>query len=180
LFAGASSLYRINVNDKSIKEVIPFDVNSGKMICIDDLSADERLIADHCVKTSITIQDLSNGQTAQIQPPTDVTGFKFVGSARFNPDLTGVAFALAKGDPNDEQGWVAVSDGLNGASKLILTGKPGEYFIVAGWLNANTLLLQSNTLLCNPTCASALWTIATDGSGLTKVADGTFLTIVNQ
>ncbi len=175
LFAGASSLYRVNVNDRSVQEVIPFNLTGGKMTCIDELSSDERLIADHCAKTSIAIQDLSSGQTTTIQPPTDVSGFNFVGSARFNPDLTRVAFALAKGDPNAEQGWVAVSDGLSGGSKLIVTGKPGEYFTVAGWLNADTLLLQSNQLMCNPTCTNWLWAVKVDGSGLTRVADGTFL-----
>lgn len=180
LFAGASSLYRVNVNDKTVKEVIPFNLNGGKMTCIDDLSSDERLIVDHCAKTSIAVQDLSSSQTTTIQPPADVTGYKFVGSARFNPDLTRVAFALAKGDPNDEQGWVAVSDGLSGGSKLIVTGKPGEYFTVAGWLNADTLLLQSNQLMCNPTCTNSLWMVKIDGSGLTKIADGTFLAIVSD
>ncbi len=63
LFAGASSLYRVNVNDRSVKEVIPFNMNGGKMTCLDELSSDERLIADHCAKTSIAIQDLSSGHT---------------------------------------------------------------------------------------------------------------------
>jgi hypothetical protein len=180
LFGGASSLYRVNVNDRSVQEVIPFKVPGGKMICLDELSSDERLIADHCANTSIAIKDLSSGQTTTIQPPADVTGFKFVGSARFNPDLTRVAYALAKHDPDAEQGWVAVSDSLSGGSKLVVTGKPGEYFTVVGWLNADTLLLQTNSLTCNPTCTRSLWTVKVDGSGLTKIADGTFLAIVSD
>jgi hypothetical protein len=178
LFAGASSLYRVNINDRSVKEVIPFSINGGKMICLDELSSDERLVADHCAKTSIAIRDLSSGQTTTIQPPADVNGFGFVGSARFSPDLTRVAFALAKGDPGNEQGWVAVSDSLSGGSKLIVTGQPGEYFTVAGWLNADTLLLQANQLMCNTTCTNSLWTVKIDGSELTHVADGTFLTLM--
>jgi hypothetical protein len=175
LFGGASSLYRVNVNDQSVQEMIPFNVNGDRMICIDELSSDERLVADHCAKTSIAIHDLSSGQTTTIQPPADVTGFNFVGSARFSPDLTRVAFALAKGDPSAEQGWVAVSDSLSGPSKLIATDKPGRYFTVAGWLNADTLLLQSNSLTCNLTCTNSLWVVKVDGSGLTHITDGTFL-----
>jgi len=174
LFGGASSLYRVNMNDRSVQEVIPYNVD-GYPMCIDELSSDERLIADRCAKTSIAIHDLSSGQTTTIQPPADVTGFNFVGSARFNPDLTRVAFALAKGDPNAEQGWVAVSDSLSGPSKLVVTGKLGEHFTVAGWLNADTLLLQTHRLTCNPTCTSSLWVVKVDGSGLTHIADGTFL-----
>ena len=177
LFGGASSLYRVNVNDRSVQEVIPYNVD-GYPMCIDELSSDERLIADRCAKTSITIHDLSSGQTTTIQPPADVTGFKLVGSARFNPDLTRVAYALAKSNSDAEQGWVAVSDSLSGGSKLIVTGKRGRYFTVAGWLNADTLLLQSNRLTCNPTCTSSLWTVKVDGSGMTHIADGTFLTLL--
>ncbi len=177
LFGGVSSLYRVNVNDRSVQEVIPYNVD-GYPMCIDELSSDERLIADRCAKTSITIHDLRSGQTTTIQPPADVTGSNFVGSARFSPDLTRVAFALAKGDPNAEQGWVAVSDSLSGSSKLVVTGKPGEYFTVASWLNADTLLLQSNSLTCNPPCTSSLWVVKVDGSGLTQIADGAFLTLM--
>jgi hypothetical protein len=178
LFGCATSLYRVNVNDRSVQEVIPFKVPGGKMICLDELSSDERLIADHCANTSIAIKDLSSGQTTTIQPPADVTGSKFVGSARFSPDLTRVAFALAKGDPDAEQGWVAVSDSLSGPSQLIATDKPGRYFTVASWLNADTLLLQSNSLTCTPTCTSSLWVVKVDGSGLTHITDGTFLTVM--
>jgi len=177
LFEGPSSLYRVNVNDRSVQEVIPYNVD-GYPMCIDELSSDERLIADRCAKTSIAIHDLSSGQTTTIQPPADVTGFKFVGSARFNPDLTRVAYALAKNDPDAEQGWVAVSDSLSGGSKLIVTGKLSEHFTVAGWLNADTLLLQSNSLTCNPPCTNSLWVVKVDGSGLTHIADGTFLTML--
>jgi hypothetical protein len=110
-----------------------------------------------------------------------VTGFKFVGSARFNPALTRVAYALAKNDPDAEQGGVAVSDSLSGGPKLIVTGKPGEYFTVAGWLNADTLLLQSSQLMCNnPACTNSLWTVTIDGSGLAKIADGRFLAVVSD
>ena len=178
LFGGASSLYRVNVNDRSVQEIMPFSVNGDKLICINELSSDDRLIADHCAMTSIAIHDLSSGQATTIQPPADVTGSNFVGSARFSPDLTRVAFALAKGDPNAEQGWVAVSDSLSGPSKLIATDKPGRYFTVAGWLNADTLLLQSNSLTCNPTCTNSLWVVKVDGSGLTHITDGTFLTML--
>jgi hypothetical protein len=177
-FAGASSLQRVNVNDRSVQEMIPYNLNGGQMICLDELSSDERLVADHCAQTAISIRDLSNGQTTTIQPPAEATGFSLVGSARFSPDLTRVAFALAKRDPENEQGWVAVSDGLSGSSKLIATGQPGEYFTVAGWLNADTLLLQANQLMCNPTCTNSLWTVKVDGSGLTHLADGTFLALL--
>jgi hypothetical protein len=179
LLSGASSLSRVNVTDRSVQDVIPYKTNGGRMLCLDELSSDERLVADHCDNATITIRDLSSGQTTTIRPPTNVTGFGVMGSTRFNPDLTRVAFALAKREPGNEQGWVAVSDSLSGGSKLIVTGQPGEYFNVASWLNADTLLLQSNQMACNPTCTNSLWTVKIDGSGLTKVTDGLFLALVD-
>ncbi len=181
LFPGASSLYKLDVATKQITEVIPFKLGAGaQVICLDALSGDDRLVADHCTDKVITIRDLSTGQSTVIQPPTEISGFGPLGSARFSPDGTRVAFALAKGDPSGEQGWVAVSDALSGGSKLVLTGQTGQSFIVIGWLNANTLLLQTDTLQCNPDCPSSVWTVGIDGGGLTKVADGIFLTLADQ
>ncbi len=181
LFSGASSLYKLDVATKQITELIPFNLQAGgHMICLDAFSADDRLVADHCTDKVITIRDLSTGQSTVIQPPAEISSFGPMGSARFSPDGTRVAFALAKGDPSGEQGWVAVSDALSGGSKLVLTGQAGQSFIVVGWLNASTLLLQTNTLQCNPDCPSSVWTVGIDGTGLNKVADGIFLALADQ
>jgi len=101
-----------------------------------------------------------------------------VGSARFSPDGQRVAFALAKGDPNAEQGYLAISDGLEGASNFIATTDPGSYYTVLAWLNDSTLLVQLNNLQCNPTCENSVWTIGIGGDNLTKVTDGTFLALM--
>jgi len=65
--------------------------------------------------------------------------------ARCSPDGSRLAYALARNDPNDEQGWVAVSDGLNGTSKLVATSPAKDYFEVSAWLDAATIVLQSAT-----------------------------------
>lgn len=179
-FAGASSLYQINLATKQVKEIIPFTTSSGPMVCLDAVSGDYRFIADHCSLKAITVRDLASGATTTIQPPAEVTDFGQVGSARFSPEGSRLAFALAKGDPTDEQGWVAVSDGASGGSKLILTSQAGSYYTVLGWLDDQTLLLQFNAVACGGTCANQIWTVGIDGSNLTKVADGTFLTILDN
>ena len=74
----------------------------------------------------------------------------------------------------------SVIDVGGGASHLVATSQAGQYFTVAAWLNNSTLLLQSNGLNCNPACTSALWAVGVDGSNLTKVADGTFVTIIGS
>jgi hypothetical protein len=179
LFAGASSLYRVSLADRQVTELIPFAESRGPMICLDAFSLDERLVADHCQAGVITVRDLETGQTTAIQAPAELTDAGFMGSARFSPDLSRVAFALGRGDPSNEQGWVAVSDGLSGGSVVIVTGQPGQSFAVAAWLDGDTLLLDSNDVNCDPDCVSQLWTVNTDGSGLTAVAEGIFATLVD-
>jgi hypothetical protein len=49
----------------------------------------------------------------------------------------------------------------------------GEWFSVAEWLWGDTLALQSHR--ADPDGGPAVWTVQTDGSGLVKLADGTFL-----
>ena len=181
LFGGASNLYLINISTKEVTEVIPLAPSSGPQACLDAISADYRYVADHCLQNTITIRDLTSGGTTTILPPVDVTGFKFAGSARFSPDGSRLAFALARGDQNNERGWVAVSDGTSGGSKLILTGQAGTYYTVAGWLNDQTLLVQStNSLDCTPYCSSELWTVRVDGTNPQKVADGSLLTVITD
>jgi hypothetical protein len=177
-FSGASNLYRIDIATKQVTALIPA---GSKMICLDALSADYRYVADHCSINSITVRDLGQNTTATIQPPADASGYALVGSARFSPSGNRLAFALAKGDPSNEQGWVAVSDGLSGASKLILTSKPGMLFSIHGWLNDQTLLLETRDNSCTSSdCGPQLWTIGADGSNLHKVADGSFLAVLDN
>jgi hypothetical protein len=178
LFGGASSLYRYSRADGSVTEIIPFNP-AGGMICLDDFNADLSLAAGHCGDPkTITLHDLAGGPDRAITAPGTVTDFSVVGGARFSPDGQRVAFALAKGNPEAEQGYVAVSDGLEGASNFIATTDPGSYYTVLAWLNDSTLLLQLNTLMCNPTCDNSLWTIGIGGDNFTKVADGIFLTLL--
>jgi hypothetical protein len=178
-FAGASSLYRYNLADGSVTELIAQPSNGGGMICLDDLNADVSLAVGHCMDPkTISVQTISSGVVQTITAPGTVTDFRLAGGARFNPAGTRVAFGLAKGDPTAEQGYLALSDSLSGQSNFLATTDPGHYYTVVAWLNDATLLLQLNTLACNPDCTNSLWTIGSDGANLTRLTDGTFLTFV--
>jgi hypothetical protein len=62
---------------------------------------------------------------------------------------------------------------------MVLTAQAGSYYTVQGWLDDQTLLVQSNTL-SNPNVGSQLFTVGVDGSNPTKVADGSLLTIIDN
>ena len=103
-----------------------------------------------------------------------------MGSARFSPTGDRVAFALAQGDPSNERGWVAISDRSGGVAKSILAGEPGSYYTALGWLDDQTLLVQSNSMVCDLTCTNEILMVSADGSSVTKVADGSFLTVMDN
>jgi hypothetical protein len=181
IFGGASNLYKIDIKTKQVTEIIPQAPATGPQTCLDAISGDYRFVADHCTQGVITIRDLQAGTSTTIQAPTDVTGYRLMGSARFSPTGDRVAFALAQGNPDDERGWVAVGPSSGGPSKLILVGDAGSYYTVQGWLDDQTLLVQSTPVMCTTgSCVSQLFTVGADGSNLTKVADGSFLTIIDN
>jgi hypothetical protein len=181
IFGGASNLYKIDIKTKQIVEIIPQAPATGPQTCLDAISGDYRFVADHCTQGVITVRDLQAGTSTTIQPPQDVTGYRLMGSARFSPTGDRVAFALAQGNPDDERGWVAIGPSSGGPSKLILVGDAGSYYTFQGWLDDQTLLVQSTPVMCTSgSCASQLFTVGADSSNLTKVADGSFLTIIDN
>lgn len=177
LYNGASSLYRVDVASKQVTEIIPIDFQKA-FICLDAFSPDYTMVADHCVKKVITVRSLDTGHSVTILPPAEVTDFGPLGSAHFSPDGSRLAFTLSKGNPDDEQSWLAVSNGLGSDSSLILTSQPGQSFVVLGWLDDTTLMMQTNSVQCIPDCG-AVWTVSVDGSSLNKVSDGSFITFVD-
>jgi len=179
LFSGASNLYKIDIKTKDITEIIPQTPMTSPQTCLDAISGDYRFVADHCTQNVITIRDLQGGGTTPIQAPTDVTGYRLMGSARFSPTDDRVAFALALGDPNNERGWVAVGASSGGEAKTILVGDAGSYYTVQGWLDDQILLVQSIPI-GNPNVGSQLFAVGADGSNPTVVADGNLLTIIDN
>lgn len=178
LYGGGSSLFKLDTATKEVTEVIPLGPSDGPQACLDSISADYRYVADHCAQNAISVRDLVNGTYSAIQLPTEASNYRFLGSARFSPQGNHLVYALAQTDQGSEQGWVAITQ-LNGGSKVILTSEIGIIYTVAGWLDDQTLLLQSiNTRVCIPDCATELWALKIDGSAPTKLAEGKFLALI--
>ncbi len=87
-----------------------------------------------------------------------------------------LAFGLARGQPDNEQGWVAVSNDLV-SSQVVATADAGAYYKPEAWLDANTLLVEAVDI--NGGGSTTLWRIAADGSSApVKLADGEFVQMV--
>lgn len=171
LFTGVTNVWALNVADGSVAEVVP--AGSGA-VCIDDLAPDESLVAHHCTDGQAGVYAPGQALVAAIAPPPEAPELR-VGDVRLSPDGSRVAFALALGNPEAEQGWAAVSDGLGGTAHLIAKADAPGYFLVAGWLDADTVLLQS--VGANP----GVYRAAADGSApAQRLADGALLGVIDN
>lgn len=172
LFSGLTNLWSLDPATGKATELV-HDISPNALVCIDDLSPDEKAVADHCQVKSMEVIDIASHKAKAVQAPTDVPQYGVVGGARFSPDGSRLAYALARGEPDNEQGWVALADVASGSSTLVATSPAKDYFSVSGWLDPNTILLQSAGQ------APGVWTVGADGKDLKRLGDGTFLGLVN-
>jgi hypothetical protein len=178
-FVSAANLWLFDPQSGGSVELVSHEVTGGKL-CLDAISLDDRRVAHHCDEGEITILDLETGEATPVSLPDQVTSDMQLGSARFSPDGSRIAFAVMTGGTErieETQGHVAVSDNLSlsRSSHVIVTSEPGEWFSVAGWLSDDRLVLQSHSADPSGRRWPAVWTVRADGSGLVKLADGTFL-----
>lgn len=173
LFGGRTNLWSLDASSGRTTELVP-ERSKNAAACIDDLALNEKLVADHCDLKTMRIINLVDNKSVVINPPSNAPQFGLVGGARFSPDSSRLAYALARHDSNNEQGWVALSDGMNGTSSLIATSPAKDYFWVAAWLDSDTIVLQSGL------SPQGVWTVRADGSHLKRLAGGIFLGIVGR
>jgi tricorn protease-like protein len=176
-FVNAANLWLYDPQSGGSVGLVSNEVTGGKL-CLAAISADDRQVVHHCEEGGMAILDLETGNATTVRLPDQVTSELLLGSVRFSPDGSRIAFAAMRGGYQQiegTQGYVAVSDnlGLCPSSHVIVTREAGEWFSVAGWLSDDRLVLQSHPV--GPDGWPAVWTVHADGSGLVKLAEGTFL-----
>jgi uncharacterized protein YgiM (DUF1202 family) len=174
-FTNAANLWVYSLQDGTSTELVSDTVTHGKP-CLDAISPDDRIVAHHCEEGSITLLDLKTGEATTVRLPDPAASDTQVGSLRFSPEGSRIAFAVMTGGyglMEETQGYIVVSDNLSGDSHIIATSDPGEWFSVAEWLWGDTLVLQSHD--AGPDGGQAVWTVHADGSDLLMLIDGTYL-----
>lgn len=180
LFGGWSSLFVYDVATATSTPLIPFDVATFG-ICLDDLSPDAQWVAHHCEpEAGITLMSVAADEPdVVIAPPEEIAGeVGQLGSAHFSPDGSRIGFALARGVPESEQGWVAVTDDLSGSSRVLMTGEPNTYYNVMGWADDQTLVVQQYRAAGGSASDTAVWLVPVDGGEAEMIGEGRFVTVI--
>jgi len=176
LFDGYSSLYVFDRASGETTALIGRE-SANRSICLDDISPDETLVAHHCsTEMQIGLMDLQTGEdVGAISAPTEIADqVKTIGSALFSPNGARIAFGLALNNVGAEQGWIAVSDALNGSSHIVMTSEVGSYLRVVRWIDDSTLVVQSTSMEGAPT----VWLVPLDGSAPQQLGEGNFITLI--
>lgn len=162
LYSGWSSLYRYNPQNGQIQAIVEY---GNSFICLDEFNTDYSRYVSSCDR-KISIHDLTTNTAVEL-PAVDEQGQ--VGSAHFSPSGKLVAYAVARGNPEDESGKlvVAAADGSNGP--FIIATRAGVIYHVEGWVDEDTLLVSWASLTES---GSTLATIRRDGSNLTEIVQG--------
>ncbi len=164
LFGGHSSLYSLDVASGQSTELIPPDIQHTT-ICLADLSPDFTMVGSSCDKQITVITMATKQKTAIALPSTlkpDDVGQ--MGDVRFSLDGKRVAFSMARADPSNEQGWLAITDDLSGSSRLLATAPAGAFYSLMGWLDGSHLVVAVHNLNSGSGAIDSLQIMPTDGS----------------
>lgn len=167
-FDGYSSLYVYDMAAGGDPALLVPNSRAG-MICIDDLSPDEQLIVHHCDPDRLTLFDMASGESTAVESPVTAGENQLAGSARFSPDGSRVAYGIARGNPEDELGYLILADVASGQAELIGESEPGSIFRVLSWLDDSTLLVEMSGM------ENTLWRLPLDGGEPVLLGQGFYL-----
>ncbi len=92
------------------------------------------------------------------------------GSARFSPSGTWLAYGIARGDPENERGQVAVVPTDLSTTPIVIASQDGGFYDVVNWIDEDTLLL-----FLTREGQGSVWRAKRDGSDLMQLATGSYV-----
>jgi Tol biopolymer transport system component len=170
-FAGIS-VYDPSAANQAVTPLLAPDAPGSGILCVNGVSPDLKVAVTTCgsqTQGQIILRDLSSDKLTAI-PMLPEQGQ--AGSIFYSPSGEWLAYAVARGNRDDEAGKAAVVSSAGGEPQVIASFS-GGYVQVAGWIDEDTLLLQTyqNDL-------ASLWEVRRDGSALSKLADGIFIGVI--
>jgi hypothetical protein len=161
----------LHVYDPQTGEIKPlYQPETEFRMCLSGVSPDVRLIGFGCDDAGagkVSIRTVADGQTTSVP---DLPEQNVAGSLHFSPSSTWLAYSIARRDPENERGQVAVVPVDLSSAPQIIASQDGGYYDVIGWIDEDTVLL-----FLTHDGQGTIWRVNKDGSDLTQIATGSFV-----
>ncbi|MFN7035524.1 MAG: TolB family protein [Bellilinea sp.] len=106
-------------------------------------------------------------------PPT--AGLTICGDGEFSPSDEWLAYACGRNNPDDEAGQALLAPVDGSLTPQILFNDPANAPHVLGWMDENTILIQTYSRF---EYAGEIWSVQRDGTRLTRLSEGIFIGFV--
>ena len=136
-------------------------------MCLSGVSPDLTRLGFGCDDSGagkVNIRTVADGQTTFVP---DLPEQNVAGSLHFSPSSAWLAYSIARRNPDDERGQVAVVPVDLSSAPQIIASQDGGYYDVIGWIDEDTLLL-----FLTHDGQGSIWRVNRDGSDLTQIATG--------
>ncbi len=167
-FAGIS-VYDPAASSNPVTSLLSPDAPGSGILCVNGVSPDLKIAVTTCgsqTQGQIVLRDLASDKLTAIPLlPEQVQA----GSTLYSPSGALLAYAVARGQQDNEAGKAAVVPAEGGQPQVIASFS-GGYVQVVGWVDEDRLLLQSYQ-----NDQASLLEVKRDGSALAKLADGIFV-----
>jgi Tol biopolymer transport system component len=170
LFYGFAGLHVYDPAASKLTNLTP-SLGAGSL-CLLDISPDLKSLVSSCAssqKSDISLINLTNSQVISLTRQTDQN---VVGSPAWSPSGAWMAYAYARGNPDDEKGSIALVAAGASTPKILASVSKG-YFNVAAWVNEDQFIVQryeGNT--------SSIWLFKRDGSAPVKLSNGAVISLI--
>jgi hypothetical protein len=171
LFGGHSSLYLYDPLSAATTTLVDIAEENG--LCIDDVFPDLSRVIFHCSKQGVVIRvrNLNSGSEVSI-PPLAEQGQ--AGTSKVSPNGKLLAYGVARGQYDQEAGWVQVVYSDLSGTYATVASTEGGYYTVLDWINDNTLLIARY----GNDGSMQVWSVNYDGTDLKYLVDGQYVGLV--
>ncbi len=161
----------LHLYDPQTGEVKPlYQPTGGFRMCLSTVTFDVKYLGfgcDDAGASKVNIRTVATGQTTVVP---DLPEQNVAGSLHFSPANNWLAYSIARRDPDNEYGQVAVVPVDMSSAPRIIASQAGGYYDVIGWIDENTLLI-----FLTRDGQGSIWRVNKDGSDLAQIATGSFV-----
>jgi hypothetical protein len=172
LFDGFSGMHLFDPANNKLTNLTP-SLGSGNM-CLLDVSPDVKTLVSACATSQHNDISFINLADNKVISLTRQAEQGVVGSPAWSPAGAWMAYAYARGEPDNEQGSVALVANGSSTPKILAT-LPNGSFNVAAWINENQFIVQRHE-----GAGDSIWLFNRDGTPPIKLSNGDIVSLVSN